>query len=208
MKKRFIFDLDGTLLTSDYHLERELFTDLYGEEARDFISKVGFYLDEYESLFSSYDVEILSCYLKGRTGLSITDDVIREWISITGDDPGVMEEGVLDTFECLKSMDCSIAVLTNWFLDSQKPRLRDSGLLEYVDEIYAGDTFLKPRKEAYLASKKHYRTRECVVIGDQLDKDYIGPRKYGFDSVLYDKNDRQHKNIVKVKKINEIMKRY
>ena len=207
-KERFIFDLDGTLLTSDYHLERELFNNYFGEKSFLITSKVGEFLDEYERIFPFYEVGRLSNFLSAKTGLKVTPDIIREWIAITGEDSGVIEEGVFETFDTLKSRDKSIIVLTNWFIDSQRPRLRDSGLLEYIDEVYAGDCFLKPRKEAYLGCRDHYGTEECIVIGDNLDKDYIGPRACEMDSVLYDKNDEYHKSVVKVKKINEIIDRY
>ena len=46
------------------------------------------------------------------------------------------------------------------------------------------------------------------MIGDSVDKDYIGPRACGMDSVLYDKNDIHHKTLVKVKNMNEIKDRY
>ncbi len=204
-KERFIFDLDGTLLTSDYHLERDLFYHHFGNKAYLIIPKVGELLDEYERNFPFYDVDLLSKFFSHKTGLSVTPNIIREWIWITGKDPGVLEDGVFETFDYLKSRDKSIIVLTNWFFASQEPRLRESGLLEYIDEIYAGDCFLKPRKEAYLGCRDQYDTSECVVIGDNLDKDYIGPRACEMDSVLYDKNDQYHKSIVKVKRLNELI---
>ena len=207
-KERYIFDLDGTLLTSDYHLERELFSDLFGECSYLLNSKVGEYLEEYERKFPFYEVELLSKFLSDKTGLSITPNIIREWIKITGDDPGVMEDGVIETLDYLKSQDKSIIVLTNWFFDSQMPRLRDSGLLEYIDDIFAGDCFLKPRKEAYLGCRDQFDTEDCIMIGDNLDKDYIGPRACNMESILYDKNGNHHKNVVKVKKISDIIDRY
>ena len=41
-----------------------------------------------------------------------------------------------------------------------------------------------------------------------LDKDYIGPRIYGFESILYDKNDREHKSLKKIKKLKDIIRIY
>ena len=107
-KKRFIFDLDGTLLTSDFHLEREMFYDLFGEKTIEFNKHVGEYLFEYERLFPFYDTEILSHYLKGRSGLPFTPKIIEEWIATTGRDPGVIEDGVMNLLEYLKSNDIDV----------------------------------------------------------------------------------------------------
>lgn len=207
-KKRFIFDLDGTLLTSNYQLERVLFYDLFGEKSYLIIPKIGEFLDEYERLFPKYDINILSSYLKGKTGLPITPSIINDWISVMAEDTGTLEEGVIETLEALKSQGKSISVLTNWFLASQKPRLQKSGLMEYIDDIYAGDFILKPRKEAYLEATGDFSPDDCVVIGDNVEKDYIGPRACEIESILYDKNDNHHKSLVKVKKVNEIIDRY
>lgn len=207
-KKRFIFDLDGTLLTSDYCLERQMFYDLYGDQAYKFIPNIGIYLAEYERLFPNYDISTLSSYLTDRTNLPITNDIIREWIFINANDSGTIEPGVIETLEYLKSEGKSISVLTNWFRDAQVSRLRKSGILEYIDEVYAGDEFLKPRSQAFLEAQQYFLPEECVMIGDDLNKDYIGARANNIESVLYDKNDIQHKSVVKVKKINEIIDRY
>lgn len=207
-KKRFIFDLDGTLLTSDFHLERQLFYDLYGDRAYNFIPNIGIILAEYERLFPNYDIDILSDYLRKKSGLPINPNVIREWIAITSVDPGVIEEGVMETLEYLKSQGKSIAVLTNWFTAAQLPRLHESDILKYIDHVYGGDSFLKPSKDSFTQAQAGYLKEECVVIGDNLDLDYIGARANDIESVLYDKNDIQHKSVVKVKKINEIIDRY
>ena len=67
---------------------------------------------------------------------------------------------------------------------------------------------LKPRKDAYMSAKDRFSSSECVFIGDHLDKDYIGPRAYGFDSILYDKDDRYSANLVKIKSMKEMIERY
>ena len=207
-EKRFIFDLDGTLLTSDFHLERSMFYNYFGEDARMLVTHMGEYLCEYESLYPYYDIDILSSYLRRKSKLPITQQVILDWICITGKDPGVIEDGVIELLEYLKANDCSIAVLTNWFYNGQVPRLRSSGILGYVDQVYGGDYFLKPSREAYLMAMGSFSEDDCVFVGDDFDKDYIGPRTCNIESVLYDKGDVRHDRVVKVKKMNEIIHRY
>ena len=74
--------------------------------------------------------------------------------------------------------------------------------------MYAGDKFLKPSSEAFNAARGNFTPEECLMIGDNIVKDYAGARANNIESVLYDKDDVQHKSVVKVKRINEIIDRY
>ena len=207
-KKRFIFDLDYTLMVADKNQEKEYFKDVFRSDYSTFMEDMIPLLQEYEKTYTRYDISQLSSFLSNKTRLNFTEDVIKGWIESYGNCLNTIEDGVIDTLEYLKSKDQSLVILTNWFLDSQKQRVENSGLLEYFDEIYAGDFMLKPRKEAYMAARGNYRNNDCIYIGDNLDKDYIGPRSVGIYSILYDKNDRHNENIVKIKKMNEIKKLY
>ena len=206
--KRFIFDLDGTLLTGDFSKEKAYFEDVYKDESSKLIGKIGDFLNVYENTHPRYDVDVLSEYLTMVSGLRFTPSIIRGWIEVMKDPNDRLEEGVIDTLEYLKSSDKSLAVLTNWFGDTQVARLKSNGIYEYFDSIYTGDTVLKPHKAAYLSARGLFMPEECVVIGDHVDRDYIGPRACGMESVLYDPYDKSHKSIVKVKRIDELKKRY
>lgn len=203
-KKRFIFDLDYTLMVGDHETEGKFFRDLFGVDGDNFLIKMVPILHEYESLYLRYDPEDLSKFLTNRTGLCFNKDIIYNWIDTFAMCDNKIEDGVVDTLEYLKKNNKSIVVLTNWFYKSQEMRLRNSGLLEYMDAVYAGDTILKPRKDAYLSARDHFSPSECLFIGDNLEKDYLGPRNYGMDSILYDKNDRYSEGFVKIKRMNEI----
>ena len=206
--KRFIFDLDGTLLTADYSKERDHFKSIFDEAGNKFISNIGMYLDTYEKKHKKYEKELLCDYLSKESGLNFTPKVIDEWNEIVSFIPDMMEDGVKETLEYLKSKDYSLAVLTNWFGIAQKKRLERAGLLEYFDDIYTGDMVLKPHKDSYLCARDRFSIDECVVIGDNLLKDFIAPRGVGMYSIIYDKNDIQHETITKVKRIDEIIKKY
>ncbi len=205
-KKRFIFDLDHTLLFADYSEEKKYFKDIFKADADMFINNVALLLYEYERLYPRYEVDELSSFLSHKTGLDFNRNIILGWIEMFGNCKNMIEDGVLETLDFLKRRDVSIAILTNWFYESQKNRLKSSGIIEYVDDIYAGDNVLKPRYGAYRAAKDRFNGRECVFIGDNLEKDYIGPRSYNMASILYDRDDIHGKNIIKIKSINDIKK--
>lgn len=207
-KKRFIFDLDGTLMTGNFEKEKEYFEFIYGEDSQILVPNMGTYLNEYENIFSKYTIEDLSHFLHTRTDLEITPDIIDGWIEIMSDVPDVMEKGIVGVLEYLKQKDKSLAVLTNWFSKGQISRLKKAGIYEYFDDIVTGDTVLKPHRDSYLTARDQFSLDECVMIGDHLEKDYIGPRAIGMESILYDKNSIYHDNIVKIKRMNEIKKKY
>ena len=74
MKKRFIFDLDGTLLNGDFSKEINYFKDVLGKEADKFFSVYYEILIEYEKTHTKYDVNDLSNYYKNKTGINITSE--------------------------------------------------------------------------------------------------------------------------------------
>ena len=146
--KRFVFDLDGTLMTSDPTLERDYFQSVYGHDrGLEFVAQIPELLDVYENHFPKYDIQMLSEYLTSKTNFDVTPQIVDDWVHILADVPDAKEEDVEKVLEYFKGKDYSLAVLTNWFQDTQIPRLKKAGLLEYFDKVYTGDTFLKPKKE-------------------------------------------------------------
>lgn len=206
--QRLVFDLDRTLITSDPQLERDYFRSIYGEFGDAFVDQIPELLDVYENKFPRYDISMLAEYLTSKTDYHVTPKVVQDWVHILAGVPDTKEENVEEVLTYLKENDYSLAVLTNWFRDTQVPRLKKAGLLEYFDEVYTGDDFLKPQKIAYFTSLGDYRPEEAVFIGDSVNRDYIGPRACGMHSILYDKNNTHHKTLVKVKNLDELMKRF
>ena len=206
-KKRFIFDLDQTLMTADYNMEKEYFKTVLGKQGEIFFDMIPALLSEYESIYPKYEIDNLCRFLTMTTKINFTVDIIKGWIDSFGMCRSEMEDGIIDTLEYLKSKDKSLVVLTNWFFESQAVRIINSGLSDYFDEIYTGDMCLKPRRDAYMMAIDRFSSDECVVIGDDINKDYYGPRLYGIDSVVYDKKDK-YDHVQKVKSMKEIKEIY
>ena len=206
MRKRFIFDLDGTLLTGDYSSVNQYFRDKYGDKANEFLAHMSEILDRYEKTYPKYDYEFLSAFLEMKTGLAFTPEVIKEWDSLVGEVPSTLEEGAIEALKDLKESGISLAVLTNWFGDSQEKRLERAGLMEYIETVYGGDIVTKPHREAYWIASAGYKPEECYFIGDSIDNDYIGPRCLDMNSIIYDKEDVHHKSLVKVRRLEDLKK--
>ncbi len=207
-KKRIIFDLDGTLLTADFTNLMNYFTRLFGEEGMLFYNNLVYkYLDEYEKEFHQYDRNSLSKFLTTRSGLEFTPSMVDDWNDIVASIPQKQENGVYSMLEQLAIHDKSLVVLTNWFRTPQLERLKRAELLDYFDQVISGEEYLKPHREAYMAAKGGYSYEDVIFVGDNLEKDYIGPKSYGMDAILYDKNNRNHHSIVKMKRLGELKRR-
>ena len=205
--KRYVFDLDGTLLTGSFDFEHEYFKDVFGDGVSSLVNNMGVFLDEYERKYPRYNNDTLSSFLKSKSGLDFTPDIIDGWCDAMIDVPDAIEDGIYEVLEELKRKGHSLAVLTNWYGKTQIPRLERANMIKYFDDIYTGDTVLKPHKCSFIIARKDFNHNNCVFIGDNLEKDYIGPRACGMKSILYDKNDTHHKALVKIKRLNELIDR-
>ena len=173
--ERFIFDLDGTLLTNGFKKEREYFKEVFGEDGKRFFENAFKYLDDYEHQNINYDVHRLSEHLKRETGLDINDSFVEGWIEVGKNEIDTMEEGVMETLEYLSLKGKDVIVLTNWFTKTQVARLRKSKLIDFINEVHCGDTNLKPHRTTYLCACGEYEPSDCIIIGDNIEKDYYEP---------------------------------
>ena len=200
VKKRFIWDLDGTLLKPDYTSEAEYFRKvLTPEEQELFIPRIGDLLSKYEQEFRRYNVNDLSIYLTHKSGVNITPMMIEGWRGIVSDYNSQEVEGVRDTLIHLKGLGHSLVVLTNWFESDQSIRLRRANLRNYFDAIYGGEDYLKPLKESYILAAGEFDPKDCVMVGDSLDNDVYGAYRAGMDAIYYNPNDKggYNKHLVK-----------
>lgn len=207
--ERFIFDLDRTLLFGNFCLlEEDYFKDalsLDEIQGKKFVSDLRPYLAEYEETFPRYKIKTLSAFLSIKYDMYISPEVIEGWIDLSCDTKDIVESSAIELFEDLKSKGKDIAVLTNFFEKTQVARLKNSGLLPYITQVYSGEDYVKPTKEAYLCSTGNFDIDKCIMIGDNYEKDYLAPRESGMYSILYDsegimpKKDDIIKSLIKLK---------
>ena len=60
-------------------------------------------------------------------------------------------DGVIELFDYLKSTGKEIVVLTNWFGGTQIPRLKRTGLYNYLDALITGEIAMKPTLASFEA---------------------------------------------------------
>ena len=209
-KKRFIFDIDGTLLVPDWNYETEYFSSVLSSSDFDkFLPQIAWLLESYEKSFPRYDVDELSRFLTMNSGVLITPEIIKGWNDALGETSPIVIDGVVESLEYLKSKDKSLVALTNWFLEPQISRLKSSGLDSYFDCVYGGELGIKPSIFAYMNAIGEFDIDSSIMIGDSLDFDVYGPGRIGMDAIFYNPKSKDYdkakvKSIGSMKKIKEM----
>ncbi len=187
--KKYIFDIDYTILIPDWLKEDDYFK-LYIplEEQEEFFKCKQDILNKYERDFPKYNTKTLSDYF-GKYGFTVTEDVINGWMLYNGET--IVDEvvdGTLALFEYLKENDKEIVILTNWFSGTQIPRLKRAGLLQYIDKIVAGENAMKPGLKSFELAIGETEKEDCIMIGDSIRSDKAGADNVGIDCYIVDKN--------------------
>lgn len=113
--------------------------------------------------------------------------VNEHYLSLLGEGGNTLD-GAQDVLENLKAKDYDIYVVTNGVALTQAKRLKRSGLLPYITEVFVSETvgFQKPRKEYFdfvLDKVKEKDTSRILLIGDSLTSDIKGAMNSGIDCV-------------------------
>lgn len=187
--KKYIFDIDYTILIPDWSKEDDYFK-LYIplEEQEEFFKCKQDILNKYERDFPKYNTKTLSDYF-GKYGFTVTEGVINGWMLYNGET--IVDEvvdGTLALFEYLKENDKEIVILTNWFSGTQIPRLKRAGLLQYIDKIVAGENAMKPGLKSFELAIGETEKEDCIMIGDSIRSDKAGADNVGIDCYIVDKN--------------------
>ena len=121
MKSRYIFDLDGTLLDSDYSGELEYFKQVLTTDESDyFIPKIASLLDKYESSFTKYDIHKLSRFMSLETSIKITPEIIKGWIEVGKESNDMVVDETFELLEELKRENKEIVLLIGLVLFNLK----------------------------------------------------------------------------------------
>lgn len=182
MIRRVIWDLDNTLMERDLKAEKAFFQEnLSVNQGMTLLSL----LSEYEESFSRFDISMLATFCQKKVNFPIQEAFFRRWFSVHVDYPGVIIDGAKEVLSYLYYLGVENVICTNDVSDIQRERLRKVGLLPYIQEVYGGEYFFKPYKEAYIRAYGDYLPSQCMMIGDNLEKDVLAPRSLGITSWHY-----------------------
>ena len=206
MIKRFIWDLDGTILDGDFSREEELFiANLSEEDFLKFNKQRWDLINAYEREYPRYNKKLLSDFLSIRSGVMINQDLIDKWIDYMINVNECIHPGAVEVLDYLNSLEIENIIYSNWFTKTQVGRLKKLGLDLYFKEIIGADYHMKPSKEGFLSACGPYKPSECVMIGDNYDKDILGARNAGLNTIYYSpKKDVDIPHIKRLIKIKEM----
>lgn len=87
-------------------------------------------------------------------------------------------------------------IITNGFTETQNLKIKKCKLDKYFDKVFTSETInaSKPNKEIfhYALSSLNAKKNESIMIGDNLEVDIIGAKKYGIDQVYLNLDDLKH----------------
>ncbi len=186
--KKYIFDLDYTLLIPDWSLEDDyLRICIPIEEQEEFFKQKQSILNKYELEFPKYDFKTLSDFFKSY-GFTVSEETISGWMIHNGETiKDEVVDGVIELLDYLKTNGKDIVVLTSWFSGTQIPRLKRTGLYDYIDRIVAGEDAMKPDLESFELAIGDTPKDECIMIGDSIKSDKAGAENVGIDYYIVDK---------------------
>ena len=186
--KKYIFDLDYTLLIPDWSKEDDFLKKSIPLEEQDaFFKQKQSILNKYELEFPRYDFRTLSDFFKSY-GFTVSEETISGWMIHNGETiKDVVADGVVELFDYLKSNGKDIVILTSWFSGTQIPRLKRTGLYDYIDKIVAGEDAMKPDLESFELAIGATDKEDRIMIGDSVKSDKAGAENAGIDCYIVDK---------------------
>lgn len=201
--KRIIFDLDNTLIMwkkeylSAIKAAVKEFNIDYSYKEIDAIAAT------YEENYDFYSIKNFKEHIKKSLNLEVSEDFIIKWLEYLGKTNGANPK-VNKVLEYLSSK-YELVVLTNWFQECQAKRLESANMLKYFKEVIGGDKYIKPNPNSYLTACGPYRPDECLMIGDNLERDVLGALNAGLQAIYLSNNQktgiRNIKNLEDLKNI-------
>ena len=113
-------------------------------------------------------------------------------------------EEVIEVLDYL-SKKYELVVLTNWFQAPQRERLKNADILKYFKEVIGGELYMKPSGDAFINACGKYKLNECIMIGDDYNKDILGASNAGLDVIYFNyKNKENVDNFREINKLSEL----
>ena len=137
--------------------------------------------EEFFNLGMNDDFKTLSDFFKSY-GFTVSEETISGWMIHNGKTiKDEVADGVIELFDYLKSNGKDIVILTSWFSGTQIPRLKRTGLYDYIDKIVAGEDAMKPDLESFELAIGATDKEDCIMIGDSIKSDKVGAENAGID---------------------------
>jgi putative hydrolase of the HAD superfamily len=212
MYKAIFFDLDNTLY--DYDSADKLATQaLYDEFKKG--NDISF--DEFKKVYSDSKEEVKRklvgtaasheriLYLQElveRVDKTFQSDRIMKLYHAYWDtliENAQLFDGVMETFQWLKSNNIKIAMVTNLTTYVQIRKIENLGLSKYIDFLITSQEagYDKPHPANFLLAlhKVNLLAKDVLMVGDDLNSDIEGAQALGIKTVLYEFGKQENSNV-------------
>jgi putative hydrolase of the HAD superfamily len=212
MYKAIFFDLDNTLY--DYDSADKLATQaLYDEFKKG--NDISF--DEFKKVYSDSKEEVKRklvgtaasheriLYLQElveRVDKTFQSDRIMKLYHAYWDtliENAQLFDGVMETFQWLKSNNIKIAMVTNLTTYVQIRKIENLGLSRYIDFLITSQEagYDKPHPANFLLAlhKVNLLAKDVLMVGDDLNSDIEGAQALGIKTVLYEFGKQENSNV-------------
>ena len=195
MIKRVIFDIDNTLMPWKAEYFSEIYTvlnELNIECTEEDFLKIQKAFSEYENNYYTFNTKLMIDFINKYTEKNYPEEfiemLINRWSKCA---PEKLPESTIKVLEYVKSK-YEVVVLTDWYKDQQVKRLEKAKILKYFQEVYAAEnTKRKPFKEAFIQAIGENKPEECIMIGDNFQRDIEGALKAGLQAIYYNPNNTE-----------------
>ena len=210
MIKRVIFDIDNTLIPweKEYYKEiKKVLEELEIEYNENDYNKILEALSEYENKYYSFDRKLMIDFINEYTKKSYPDELIykttKYWANCV---PEKIDENIIKLLEYLKDK-YELVILTDWYEDQQSERLEKIGILKYFSKVFSAEkTKRKPFKEAFIRAIEENKPEECIMIGDNFERDIKGALNAGLKAVYYNpKGAEKSEDYYTISNLEELM---
>jgi len=202
--KHIFFDLDRTLWDFELNSEnaiKSLFDqhDLYGKLKIEFPIFIASYKEKNHALWADYrignitkDELRLQRYYQTFLAFGFDDEVMAlrfndDYVAICSQQTGLIS-GATDLLNYL-SPTYNLHIITNGFIEAQQPKLDNSGLSKYFDQVIISDGFgyRKPDKRIFhhAMKKANALSKNSLMIGDDYGPDILGAKGVGMDQAYF-----------------------
>ena len=214
MLKRVIFDIDNTLIpwkqeyfNEVYNTLEELNIECTDMEFNEIIKAFA----EYENTYYVFNKELMINYINEYTGKKypkeFIDKIIDRWSRCV---PEKLPESTIKTLKYLKDK-YEMVILTDWYAEQQIKRLEKVDIMKYFSNVYSAEkTKRKPFKEAFIQAIEENKPEECIIIGDNFERDIKGALNAGLQAVYYNPNNKvnilENKEYYEISDLGELVK--
>lgn len=214
MIKRVIFDIDNTLILwkDEYYNDiKNVLDELNIKHTEQDYIEIKKALSEYENVYYTFDRKVMMKFINKYTNKNYPEEFIykvtKKWANCV---PEKIDENIIKLLEYLKTK-YELVILTDWYGDQQAERLQKLDILKYFQKVYSAEnTKRKPFKEAFMQALGDNKPEECIMIGDNFERDIQGAVNAGLQAIWYNPNNEteitNNEEYYTVSKLEELKK--